>query len=317
MKNLTLIGVSVVVGIAIYAALFLLGDLDSTIQAVMSFSPGGWIVVLGLSLANYVVRFVRFDRYIRSVSSTSPKRLRHFLVYLGGFALTTTPGKAGELIRSVYLRVDSVPLSASLGAFAMERVMDLLAIALLAIMIVQDQPQFRWIAPAVVAVVLLVVLLLHKEGITVWLRELSDRYSGRLRAFIAHSASTLNNTKRLLRPSTAMGGLVAGVFAWSCEGVAFSYILTTLGADVSIVQAIGIYGLSMLLGAISFVPGGLGSTEIVMSLLLTGQGVSLETAVAATVICRVATLWFAVLLGAIALLILTRLYKDERADAVA
>ena len=62
-------------------------------------------------------------------------------------------------------------------------------------------------------------------------------------------------------------------------------------------MAVSIYGIAVLVGALSFLPGGLGSTELVMGLLLVSLGVDKPVAVAATLICRIATLWFAVFIG--------------------
>jgi uncharacterized protein (TIRG00374 family) len=53
----------------------------------------------------------------------------------------------------------------------------------------------------------------------------------------------------------------------------------------------------MLIGALSFIPGGLGSTEAAMVLMLSLLGMGVSSAIAATIVCRVATLWFAVALG--------------------
>jgi uncharacterized protein (TIRG00374 family) len=53
---------------------------------------------------------------------------------------------------------------------------------------------------------------------------------------------------------------------------------------------------------LSFLPGGLGGAEAVMISLLVLQGMTTPAAVAATVFIRLATLWFAVCLGLIALL---------------
>jgi uncharacterized protein (TIRG00374 family) len=50
-------------------------------------------------------------------------------------------------------------------------------------------------------------------------------------------------------------------------------------------------------------PGGVGPTEGSMSGLLALRGVDLPVAVAATLVIRVATLWFAVAVGAVAMFI--------------
>ena len=60
----------------------------------------------------------------------------------------------------------------------------------------------------------------------------------------------------------------------------------------------------MLAGALSFLPGGLGGTEVVMGGLLIAFGADGATAVAITLLCRLATLWFAVALGGLAVAVL-------------
>jgi glycosyltransferase 2 family protein len=84
------------------------------------------------------------------------------------------------------------------------------------------------------------------------------------------------------------------------EGVAFYYIMHILGRDLSLPTALFIYAFSMLVGALSFLPGGLGGTEATMVALLILNHVAQPQAVAATVLIRLATLWSAVALGVIA-----------------
>ena len=66
-----------------------------------------------------------------------------------------------------------------------------------------------------------------------------------------------------------------------------------MGASLSPLLAISIWAVSMLIGAASMLPGGLGSTEVVMSGLLMLLGVDKSVAVVATV----ASLWVAVAIG--------------------
>ena len=85
------------------------------------------------------------------------------------------------------------------------------------------------------------------------------------------------------------------------EALAFYWLLGWLGLDVPIAFAVFVYAVAMLAGALSFLPGGLGGTEAVMVGLLIWKGVFLPEAVAATILIRLTTLWFAVFLGVIAL----------------
>lgn len=77
-----------------------------------------------------------------------------------------------------------------------------------------------------------------------------------------------------------------------------------MGVPIGFTTGIGIYGIAVLAGALSFLPGGLGSTEAVMGVLLVAFGADGAAAVAITLLCRIATLWFAVALGGLAVAVL-------------
>jgi uncharacterized protein (TIRG00374 family) len=64
--------------------------------------------------------------------------------------------------------------------------------------------------------------------------------------------------------------------------------------------AVGIYAVAVLVGGLSFLPGGVGSTEAVMTTLLATHGYSVSQALLITLTCRLVTLWLAVGLGWIA-----------------
>jgi uncharacterized protein (TIRG00374 family) len=101
-----------------------------------------------------------------------------------------------------------------------------------------------------------------------------------------------------------------GVVAWLCECLGFALIVDGFpGAHVPVGLATLIYAVTTVAGALSFLPGGLLVTEGSMTLLLvtSAQGLDRPAAVAATILTRLCTLWFAVLLGLVALLVLRRI----------
>ena len=88
-----------------------------------------------------------------------------------------------------------------------------------------------------------------------------------------------------------------GIVGWSLEGAAFWLLLHWMGAGVSPAAAIAIFLVAILSGTLSGLPGGLGGTEATAVALLLLQGVAPDTAILATAIIRVTTLWFAVAIG--------------------
>jgi uncharacterized protein (TIRG00374 family) len=65
-------------------------------------------------------------------------------------------------------------------------------------------------------------------------------------------------------------------------------------------------------GAVSSIPGGVGVTEVSLAVFLVFAGVEPEDAAAAAIINRVTTLWFAIFIGAISLIIVHRFINDYK-----
>ena len=280
-------------------------------DVVIAMSDIGWPVTataLLLSLLNYVLRFVRWNNYMRQLGHKLALT-RHFQIYLAGFALTATPGKAGEALRSVLLKPQGVAYADSLAALLSERVSDIIAVLLLSVLVVLAYPQFYPIGVLfIVACCLFALMLLPLPQR--WIVHVLGRGQGKLAALVGKVIKVLARTRECNPPSLVGSGIVIGLLAWGAEGFAFWLMLQQVGADISWYLAISIYCLSMLAGAASFMPGGLGGAEAAMTAMLALAGVPLHVAIAVTVLIRLATLWFAVLLGLISLLPFLK-HQDE------
>src|SRR5262249_10439976 len=118
-------------------------------------------------------------------------------------------------------------------------------------------------------------------------------------------ASALAATRLLLRPGILLFGFSLALLAWMMEAAGFSLLSGMFPpAHIQATTAIGIYAFAVLVGGLSFLPGGLGSTEAIMTALLAGNGFSVGQALLITLSCRLVTLWLAVVLGWAAVLVL-------------
>lgn len=283
----------------VYLALALLGDRDTLRAGLRLIGPGQWALLLALSLLNYLLRFLRWRRYLCALGSCLPVR-QDVLIYLAGFAFTVTPGKAGEAVRSVYLREAGVPWSHGLAALAVERLLDLAVMLLLAVLVL-DLFGLHGGLIGLFAVLLALGLVGMTRPAVVrkllnWVPD-QGHFGQLLHGFFA----ILADARALLAPGLLIQGLSLGLLAWAAEGFGVFLTLSWLGVDLQPARAIGLYAASVLAGALSFLPGGLGGTEAAMIALLVSVGAVLGTAVLATLICRLVTLWFAVLLGILVL----------------
>ena len=289
--------VSVGAAIVVYVVWVLATDVRAVSDSAVAVGLGGWVTILSLSLLNYALRFFRWQAYLRLHSWHIGTR-RSLAYYLASFGFTTTPGKAGEVVRSFYLKRHGVPYVLSVSALLVERLVDLLAMVVLAAAGALAFPEYRWFVVLVLGAILVCVPLVHSARTHQALEAICQRLpSDRLRALGARVVQLLPTAAILLRPVPLLLGLALGIMSWGAEALAFHVILGQLGVELGLWVAVGVYSLGILVGALSFIPGGLGSTEAVMVLLLTLAGTDAPTALAATLICRLATLWFAVLIG--------------------
>ena len=301
-----LLALSLLLAAGFYAGIVLWAGHEDVLRTMNELSVGDWCLLLLCSMGNYLLRFLRWHLYAHTLGCVLHKGL-HFLYYLAGFALTTTPGKAGELLRSVYLKQHGLAYPKSIAMFVTERFLDVLIIACLATLMVfqfGDYGQFVILATAIIIALLLLVKSPLFRYLLIFLH--AKLQVKRLQILIGHLLGLLQTSQQLLNLKLLSISLILGFIAWAIQGLAFYYILQRLGLEIQPVSAMGIYAISLLAGAATFVPGGVGGTEVVMGLLLAASGADTGIAVAAPLISRLSTLWFAVGVGFIANALISR-----------
>lgn len=281
-----------------YLGLSLWAGWRAVLAAVVELGPRVLIGLLALSLANYLLRFLRWARYLALLDAPVAWRI-NLPVYISGFALTTSPGKLGEMLRSVLLKPHGVPAPASLAAFFAERASDLLSVLLLAAIGLWAYAPARPVLGLALAAVVAALLLVQWTALIVAIDRWAAARTSKSARLIVQLCEVVLHFRRCFSLSAMSMGLAIGVVAWFAEGLGFWWLLGALGHPLPLDTAVFVYAFAMLVGGISFLPGGLGSSEAVMITLLALNGFPQAAAVTATLICRLATLWFAVALGAL------------------
>ena len=280
-----------------YLIFSLWGGWNEVVTAMVRVGFIGTAIALALSLVNYGLRFVRWQKFLALLGHRvhTPESLR---IYIAGFGLTILPGKAGEAIRSVFLKNHGISYPESLAAFFSEQFSNLISMLLLVSIGLWEYPKAQ---PPVLILASLILIGLFVLQQTKWLQTLRAMALNKLPARTAHliasSIEIVLHSGRCFNLPMLLYGISLGLVAWGAEGMAFYYIMHVLGNDLSVPTALFIYSFSMLVGALSFLPGGLGGAEATMVALLILNNVAQPQAVAATVLIRLATLWFAVALG--------------------
>ncbi|TWI54353.1 uncharacterized protein (TIRG00374 family) [Pseudomonas duriflava] len=292
---------SIVASTGAYLGFSLWAGCKEVITAFAQIGLVGTVITLCMSLMNYGLRFVRWQLYLVQLGYYVPW-IPSLRIYLSGFALTTTPGKAGEAFRSVLLKQQGVPFPTTFATFISERLSDLVAIVLLALVGLAQYPEASGVVLAGTLGGVAMLVCLSSQTLLDRLHYWASSRQGKLIALITHVSEVMKSVRCCYCPGLLVTATVISVIAWATEALAFYWLLGWLGADISLSFAIFVYALSMLAGALSFLPGGLGSAEAAMVSLLVHVGIAMPVAIAATIFIRLATLWFAVVIGLVALI---------------
>lgn len=283
-------------GMGLYLALGIWSGWAPLAEAVGRLSPGRLAAVMGLVSLGLLLRAGRWQLFVRRQGWGVPA-WPSLKIFLAGFAFTATPGKAGEVVKSSFLKRDyGVPIPESLGVLVAERLYDLLAVLLLA---AGGAGMLAGVGFYLGACAVLIAAI----GAFAYFRSIHGPVLGlaarvpKLGPAADKALAMLAAARRLLRPRTFLVALGISLASWACEAVAFHLLLEGMNVDLHLLAATLIYGLATVVGALSMLPGGIGGMEAVMIVLLERQGAPQPVAVAATILLRACTLWFASLIG--------------------
>jgi len=291
------LGVLVLIGMGIYA------DANLLMASLRSFRWVILIPVLGLTLLNYVLRYAKWHYYLRLLNI----RVSHkdsALVFFSGFSMAITPGKFGELFKTVLLRERAnVQETDTASVVIAERLTDFIGLIVLAMVgVIVSQHGITVLAISIVVTGLCLMLFSSQRAANVFIG-LLERFSlGRRIA--PKLRQMLHSVAALIKPKPLVLMTALSVVAWFCECVGFYWILWGLpGTQPDLGTATFVYSFATIFGAITMLPGGLGVTE--GSLIGLSHKVFTLTpgplvATAGAMLIRFCTLWFAVIVGLVA-----------------
>lgn len=293
--------------VAIYGALVLWRGVGSVAHSFESYAWETFAIACGLAFSNYLLRFLKWEYYLAALGIRGIPKGESLLTFLSGFVLTVTPGKVGEVFKSlILLQTRNIPIARSAPIVVAERVTDLIGvIALIALGSMAFPGGLIWASAGTAVVVLLLVFVSWRSASRTVLG-LVPKLPGALGRVGARVAPKVDQLLEGVRELTSLRRLVLptliSVVAWSLEGIALWVILTGFGTPPPVALAAFFYATATLAGALVPVPGGLGVTEKLLEEQLSRLGgVESATATSAMLLVRFATLWFAVAVGFVAL----------------
>jgi uncharacterized protein (TIRG00374 family) len=292
-----------VLGFLVFIGLALLGDLQQVSRTILGFQWRYFLIAIGFTLVNYTLRFFKWHFYLGQIGVRRLGIWNSLRLFIAGFPLAVTPGKVGEVLKGVWLmRKTGIPVARGVSVVVAERISDGLAVLALSVVGVIAYPQYWPAFSTILAVLLIIILVSQIRPLAHWLLDAGEKIS-LLRRFTQSLREFYEGSFALFRPSTTLLAVLLGTVSWFGEGIGFYFILLGLGVEPgrsTLAMSVFILAFSTIIGAVSALPGGLGAAEVsiagMVTLIMHQQP---ATASAATLLVRLATLWFGVFLGLI------------------
>lgn len=298
--------IGLIAGVVIYFAMTIYGDYDRVLVAISSFYMEYIPILLILAFTNYLLRALKWH-YFFKVLILDISLKENLWVFLSGLLMAVTPGKFGEIWKSWLIRdLRGYDLRRTVPIVFMDRITDVVAMLTLASFGVFVFRVSILSFTLVVAILLSMLMVLRSKTIMLKIFGKSARFDNLRDAYL----SSLDLLK--LRPFILT--VLISLVAWFMECLAFYLTFRGLSVEVGLFESTFIYAISSIAGALTMLPGGLGVTEASLAGLSSHLMMLDEsTTVAATLIIRTVTLWFAVGVGAVSYFIGRRLLYQKSA----
>ncbi|MEJ7652483.1 MAG: lysylphosphatidylglycerol synthase transmembrane domain-containing protein [Chloroflexia bacterium] len=186
------------VGVAVVLALIVVGDARQLWRTLETFRWEFIPLILGLTVLNYALRFVKWHYYLGLIGAAGVGLRASLSIFLSGLTMAMTPGKVGELLKSVLLRrATGTPLSVSAPIVMAERLTDGVALLFLS---AGGLVLYRVGAPVLALIgVLAVLVVVVRNGVRADLVLGGARRAPFVRSRTEHVAALYDSSRNLLR----------------------------------------------------------------------------------------------------------------------
>jgi glycosyltransferase 2 family protein len=302
--------VSLVLGAVVFIGLSAYADFSDVWHGLGRFRWEYLPLVLAFTSINYALRFMKWQFYLRTIGVEGFDRRQSALVYLAGLGMVVTPGKVGEWLKCYLLRqLHGTPFSRSAPIIIAERLTDSLGLVVLGaagLVVFGD----AW--PAFVVVILggaLMFIVVRHRPLAYWALH---RLEGLpvVSRFARQAEEFYTSSYALLSPFALGSMTLLSVISWGFEVLAFYVVLLGLGVEGGadlLLKASFIMPAATLASALLLTPGGLGVAEGgITGLSQVLLDLTKSDAAVGTLVIRFGTLWFGVIVGLIALALVSR-----------
>ena len=291
----------IVIVIIVYAIFLFLADIDKITDKIINFKPEFILIIIPLTILSWIIIYLRWNILLKTIKVEIPHSI-NFQIFLASGALGITPGKVGELFKSQILKDKfNIPRTKTAPLFIVEKFLDSIGALIVTLFGIWFFPEIGYLAIFGLFVLLLVFKILTSKKLFDKALILFCKFKYFQKYFepLSSSHEILNHT--LYNKNMLLLSLLSIAY-WIVIGAAAFFVVQGFGiSTIELLNMISIYSSSIILGALSFIPGGIGVAEGSLIGLFLLHSIDFSEAIVIVVLIRLFTLWFSTIVGFIAL----------------
>lgn len=300
------IGITIFIMI-VYIGIIFFSDIDKVSKEFLEIKYEFVIVILALESITLFLRSYRQKKIFDNMN-IKLSLWKNFKILVLGMSMIVTPGGAGMLIKSHFLKKKfDIPISKTAPIVLAERYHDFLALItiLLATMIILIR--FEILISVIIGIILLMLVYLICTNISL-LKKMEEKFS-KIKFFqnlITDETNISESIKILKEKKSFLITWGLSLIIWSIDAVAIYCGFLAFNLDIGIIESIQVFFSALMYGTISFLPAGIGITEGIFIGLLLKNNLEISLITSLIVLIRLTTIWFYTIIGFIGLRIFAK-----------
>ena len=288
--------------IIFYIGILIFSDVDEIFNHIFQIDIFYIPIIFSLVVLHLIILGIKYHRILQKLKISIPLK-ESIKIFLSGISLIATPGGAGTAIKSQILKKKyDVPISKSLPIILIERLTELIANIIILLVFFYWANLFESTYAIVIGTFFLFImyLLISKNKIFHSLKIFLKKIK-KVKNFSDSIDSSKESFQILTKNSVLLEMTGWSLIAKFFQLIAVYFIFISLNIDLGIILSGQIYFTSLILGSLSFLPSGIIVTESTMIAILNNNGITISMATILVIFVRLATTWFATILGIITL----------------
>lgn len=287
--------------VILYIGFFMISDLNTIQNKILEMNLSYLPIIVILAPISWFIIYLRWHLLLRNSNISIPFN-DNFKIFLSGYAMSATPGKIGEIIKSQLLHSKyNIPKKQSLPIIISEQFYNLIGILFISMLGLYYFDFSLYVLLSVGTVTGLIYVLLNSQKFLQKAINIFSKIKFLQKYTEGMTDSHLTLKKSINGKIFFISSLLSIIF-WLIESLIVYLVLHSFGIfSLEFLELSATYTTSIIIGVASFLPMGIGVVEGSLAGFFSFHGIELSLALTLVIFIRIFTRWYGVAIGLISM----------------